>query len=98
MEGTKDGMFNFIFQGGLLFGSLSDKVGRRTVILYSTVFLLVASMASAVAPNKWVFLATRMVVGLCIGANYPTAMVFAFEISASKHREMGGSSSFAKLL
>jgi predicted MFS family arabinose efflux permease len=51
-----------------LFGnSLLAKLDRRTVVLLYTAVLVVSSLAVALAPNFFVFLAGRALVGIAIG-------------------------------
>jgi Arabinose efflux permease len=45
----------------LVLGPLSDRFGRRPVILGALAIFVVASIGCAVAPNVWIFLACRMV-------------------------------------
>ena len=82
-------VFFFYAIGGVLFGSLSDKIGRRQTILIAGFILSVSSFLSAASINKWMFLFTRISVGLCIGANFPTALVFSSEITCAKYKEYG---------
>lgn len=45
----------------LVLGPLSDRFGRRPVILAALAIFVVASIGCATAPNAWMFLACRMV-------------------------------------
>lgn len=50
---------NAVFQ--ILLGPISDKLGRRPVILAGTAVFVVASAGCALSTSEWVFLAFRMV-------------------------------------
>jgi putative MFS transporter len=55
--------------GGIFFGWLGDKVGRRTVFMMMILILSFATGATALAPeNGWIFVAAmRFIVGLGVG-------------------------------
>jgi MFS transporter, putative metabolite:H+ symporter len=55
--------------GGIFFGWLGDKIGRRTVFMMMILILSFATGATALAPeNGWVFIAVmRFIVGLGVG-------------------------------
>ena len=73
----------------VLFGKVADKYGRKTVIQWSTLFLLLAAIGGALSPNKWVFLATRFVTGSCIGINLSCIVCYTTEFAESKYRAFG---------
>ncbi len=55
--------------GGIFFGWLGDKIGRRTVFMMMILILSLATGVMALAPeNGWIFIATmRFIVGLGVG-------------------------------
>ena len=55
-------MLGYLF-GGLIFGTMSDKIGRKMTFLIANAFLLLAGLAGAVAPEYVTFTASRFVVG-----------------------------------
>ncbi|XP_063676814.1 putative transporter svop-1 [Bolinopsis microptera] len=73
----------------VLFGKVADKYGRKTVIQWSTLFLLLAAISGALSPNKWVFLATRFVTGSCVGINLSCIACYTTEFAESKYRAFG---------
>ena len=73
----------------LIFGKLSDQYGRKVVLQWSTVCLLLAAVAAALAPNKWVFLFSRLVTGATIGINLNCSLCYATEFAESKYRTVG---------
>ena len=73
----------------ILFGKVADIYGRKTVIQWSTLVLLLAAIGGALSPNKWVFLATRLVTGACIGVNLNCIVCYGTEFAESKYRAFG---------
>ena len=59
--------------GQLLWGPISDRVGRRPVILAGVAGWILASLASALAPTVGVFVAVRFLAGLCGAAGIVVA-------------------------
>src|SRR5699024_1710824 len=66
---TSSLMFGAIF-GGTLAGQLSDRIGRRKMILISSIVFIVGSILSGIAPHNGIyFLAgVRILLGLAVGA------------------------------
>ncbi|XP_036409921.1 solute carrier family 22 member 13-like [Megalops cyprinoides] len=52
--------------GALVFGTMADKFGRRTVILLSLLLQFLFGVAAALSPNIYVYIAFRFVVGMTI--------------------------------
>ncbi|WP_327579012.1 MFS transporter [Streptomyces sp. NBC_00145] len=75
-----------VFVGGLVFGYLTDLVGRKFMYVADLVVLAVASVASAFAPNAWWLIALRFVAGVAIGADYPIATALLAEYLPRRHR------------
>ena len=73
---------------GVVAGNLADKVGRRMVLLVTTVFLAIGSIMIAVSPNVWVLLVALIIQGICHGIAYPVCFVYAVEITASNNKEL----------
>ncbi len=72
--------------GMLFFGNLADRLGRKTIFVFNLLFFVVASILSAFVTNVWELFAARLVVGLGIGADIPTAMAFLAEVATKKRR------------
>ncbi|UOE99825.1 TCR/Tet family MFS transporter [Bdellovibrio reynosensis] len=73
------------FLASPLLGALSDRFGRRSVLLVS---LLVAGfdyLLMAFAPNLWILFAGRILAGLT-GANITVAMAYIADVSDDKNR------------
>ena len=72
-----------------LFGSVADKYGRKTVIRWSTLVLLLAAIVAAVSPNKWVFLVSRLITGASVGVNMSCIVCYGTEFAESRYRVYG---------
>ena len=73
-----------ILVGALLLGGLADRLGRKPVFIGEMVLLLIALLVAAAAPSKGVLIASLFVIGLSLGADYPTAhLVISESIPAS---------------
>lgn len=67
--------------GSLVGGWLTDKIGRYQVFMADMVFFVIAALAAGLAPNVWVLIAARFVMGLGVGIDLPVAMAFLSEFS-----------------
>lgn len=56
--------------GALLFGRLTDTLGRKKLFVMTLAVYLIASGLAAFSPNVWVFLVLRFVAGMGIGGEY----------------------------
>ena len=73
----------FIFAPVL--GSLSDRYGRRPVILIALVGLAVDYLVLAFAPNLWWFIPARIISGIC-GATFTTAGAYMADVTPPEKR------------
>ena len=85
-----------ILFGALLLGGLADRLGRKPVFIGEMVLLLVALIAAATAPSKEILIGSLFVIGLALGADYPTAHLVISESipSAIRGRLVLGAFSF----
>lgn len=60
--------------GSLIHGPLSDRFGRKPVLIGAMLLFLVASMVSALAPSFPVMIASRLACGLFVAANRVVAV------------------------
>ncbi len=74
------------FLGGLVFGTLADKLGRIRVLTYSVIFFGVFTLCSAFAPNFELMALFRFLAGLGIGAEFGLGMAIASEVSSPANR------------
>jgi sugar porter (SP) family MFS transporter len=72
--------------GNLAAGLLSDRMGRRAVLLLSAVLFLVSSLSAALSTHFMIFVASRVVAGLSVGAAILVAPVYIAEIAPARSR------------
>ncbi len=68
--------------GGLIGGWLTDRVGRLRMFLIDLALLVVATIACALAPNVYLFVLFRFLIGVGVGLDVPVALAFIAEFSA----------------
>ena len=68
-----------------LWGQLSDKFGRRPIILISLLGAGIAHLVFAMAQTYWLLFAARLLAGV-FGANISTAMAYIADITGEKDR------------
>ena len=76
--------------GGLVFGTLSDKIGRKPTFLIANFFLLLAGLGGAMAPNYEFFLVSRFIVGFSIAGVEAACFVMALELVGPSKRTLAG--------
>ena len=72
--------------GALLAGPLSDRAGRKRVLVFSVVLFGAASLASALATDLSSLSAFRFVTGLGLGAAMPNAVTLMSEYCPTRRR------------
>ncbi len=72
--------------GALLFSMVADKVGRRPVLIYATLFFAVMTIATAFAENVQQMLWLRFIAGLGLGSIIPNATALVGEFSPKRTR------------
>lgn len=78
--------FGFAYAAGfLLLGRLSDRVGRRTVLLFSLLATAVASVLVAVSMHFGMLLAARALQGLVAAAFPPAALALVWQKPCRRH-------------
>lgn len=70
--------------GALFGGYLVDRFGRYRLFMADMVFFVIAAIGCALAPNEWVLIAFRFVMGIGVGLDMPVAMAFLAEFSKLK--------------
>ncbi|WP_251552280.1 sugar porter family MFS transporter [Neobacillus muris] len=84
---TSSVMFGAIF-GGALAGQLSDRLGRRKMILISALIFVIGSILSGIAPHNGQFflIAVRTLLGLAVGAASALVPAYMSEMSPARLR------------
>lgn len=84
---TLFGYFFFMSIGLLVFGPLSDKYGRRPVLLFGTALYTVSSAACALSPSIWALIAARIAQALGSGAMAAVSTAVVKDAARPEHRE-----------
>jgi MFS family permease len=74
------------FVGAFVFGRLADPYGRKRICLLVAALMVLGALASAFSPNLVWLIATRVVLGLGIGGDYPVSAVLMSEFSNIRDR------------
>lgn len=72
--------------GAVTAGRLSDRIGRRKVILVLGVIFIVGSLACAIVPNNAMLIAGRIFLGLAVGGSSALVPVYLSEMAPAKAR------------
>lgn len=72
--------------GLLLFGDLSDRLGRRAIFVANLIFFVVFSIASAFITSAPQLFITRFLVGFGVGMDIPTSTAYLAEIAPRRQR------------
>jgi AAHS family 4-hydroxybenzoate transporter-like MFS transporter len=75
-----------VLVGALFFSMIADKIGRRPVIVYSTLFFSVMTIATAYAQNLEQLLWLRFIAGIGMGSIVPNATALVGEFSPKASR------------
>lgn len=65
--------------GGVLFGVLSDRYGRRIVLQWTILTYSIGTFLSGFAPTLWVLLLFRIITGLGVGGEWATGQTYVGE-------------------
>ena len=76
--------------GGIVFGWLTDRLGRSRTLLLTMLVYSAATAACAVAPNIWVLGAFRFVASLGIGGEWAAGASLVAEVFPEHRRIAGG--------
>jgi len=82
---TSSGVLGMIV-GAALSGLISDRYGRRTVILSTLLIFTVGSVLCGLATNYWMLLIFRFITGFGLGGELPAAITLASELSPKSSR------------
>lgn len=72
--------------GGACAGRLSDRVGRRRLIIAAAVVFTAGSLLAAFAPTVWVLIAARFIIGLAVGSAALVVPLYLSEIAPTEVR------------
>lgn len=75
-----------VFLGSLIFGCLSDKIGRQRVFLCSFLIITVASFLQFFVPSIAMLCLLRLIIGIGIGGDFAVGHAILAEIAPRKYR------------
>jgi MFS transporter, putative metabolite transport protein len=75
-----------MFVGGLVFGRVTDKLGRQKVYLADIAAFIVLSVLQMFATEPWQLVALRLAMGIAIGADFAIAGTIASEFAPQRSR------------
>ncbi|XP_033228198.1 organic cation transporter protein-like [Belonocnema kinseyi] len=76
--------------GAFVFGTLSDKLGRKTVFVIGVILLSISGPLSAVVPWYWVFVILILLIGCSHPAILNSSYTILIEVAAKKNRQWMG--------
>ncbi|XP_030027839.2 organic cation transporter protein isoform X4 [Manduca sexta] len=79
-----------VIAGSLIFGRLSDKLGRKTAFVWSGVLQLLLGTAVAFTTNYYTFVAVRFIYGIFGSGSYIAGFVLTMEIVGPSKRTICG--------
>src|SRR5450631_3186793 len=79
------GLFGLMI-GALLFGPLADRIGRKKIIVFSTLAFGLGTLATAFVQDVGTLLAIRFLTGLGLGGAMPNAVAMTSEFSPHRRR------------
>jgi putative MFS transporter len=75
-----------MFVGGLIFGQVTDRVGRQKVYLADIAAFIILSLLQFVATEPWQLVTLRLAMGIAIGADFAIAGTIVSEFAPRKSR------------
>ena len=76
--------------GGILFGRLTDRIGRTRTLMLTMVVYAVGTALCAAAPNLWVLGLFRLIASLGIGGEWAAGAAMVAEVVPEKRRVEAG--------
>ena len=77
--------------GGILFGMLSDKIGRSKTMIVTILFYSVFTSVTAAANAPWQMVALRFLVAMGVGGEWAVASAMVAEVMPKRSRSQMGS-------
>lgn len=77
-----------LFIGGLVFGYVTDLLGRQLMYMVDLIAIIVLSIVQMFVTTPMELLILRVLIGVAVGADYPIATSLLAEFAPRKHRAM----------
>jgi len=74
--------------GGVIFGSVADRIGRKSMFIIDIIMFVIFTALSALAVNVLEIIIFRIFMGIGIGADYPVSSSLIAEMSPTSNRGM----------
>ena len=92
--------------GGVLFGRIGDRLGRRTALMASVLLMCLGSLIIACAPTyamagaaaPAILLIARLLQGLSLGGEYGSSATYLSEMATARHRGFYSSFQYVTLI
>ena len=92
--------------GGILFGRIGDRLGRRTALMASVLLMCLGSLIIACAPTyamagaaaPAILLIARLLQGLSLGGEYGSSATYLSEMATARHRGFYSSFQYVTLI
>lgn len=75
-----------VFVGAMVFGAVTDRIGRRLMYLLNLVVFIAASIPQFFVDAAWQLFVLRLIIGIAVGADYPIASALTAELVPRKLR------------
>lgn len=72
--------------GAILIGYITDRVGRKTMLIFNFALFVIAALLSAMAWNVYSLCIFRLLVGFGVGSDYPVCAAYLSEMSPNHSR------------
>ena len=70
--------------GAIVVGKISDKIGRRSLLIFNLCFFIVVALLSSLAWSVPALIAFRFLTGIGVGMDYPICASYLTEMSSEK--------------
>lgn len=91
MRATSDALFMVgVLLGSIIFGAMSDKIGRKPVFFASLVLQVIFGIAAGIAPEYITYTVARVIVGATTSGVFLVAYVIAMEMVGPSMRLFAG--------
>ncbi|WP_163539946.1 MFS transporter [Gracilibacillus sp. YIM 98692] len=72
-----------------MWGKISDRIGRKPVLMLGIIGLSISFFMMAIAAQLWVLFAARIIGGFLSAANMPTVMAYVADVTNEEDRSKG---------